>query len=246
MKRSNSWPNRWGIALAVVLVGPLLSRAVAEPVPIRLDLTASGGGQTTGGTVNQPSGTMVGTAFFASGNLTGDGWNLDWAVDGNTDPVVNGVFSVVNELSVPQEFNLQVVMPVDPIFPFSLTGGSISGTVSDTNGNGATLTTLFNTALYTSKIDGNAFRTLYDDPTTFVAGGFDTIAIPAVSFGNPIPSQLGPLVNSSIGIDLNFTLSPGDRAAFTSVFVAEVPEPGTWLLLVLGAVGVALASRRRG
>jgi hypothetical protein len=69
-----------------------------------------------------------------------------------------------------------------------------------------------------------------------------------LSFGNPIPSLAGPSALASIGIDLEFTLTPGDSASFTSIFVVvpvPVPEPGTFSLVSLGILGIAAGGRRR-
>jgi hypothetical protein len=77
------------------------------------------------------------------------------------------------------------------------------------------------------------------------AGPFLSNVIGPAAFGTPIPSQPGPAALATIGITIDFTLTPGDSATFTSVFVVEsIPEPGTGLMVGLGLI--ALAARRRG
>ena len=102
-------------------------------------------------------------------------------------------------------------------------------------------------ALYTALIDGAPVQTLYADPQAFSAGGaFFSGNIPNVAFGTPIPSQPGPAVAASIGIQYRFNLTAGDSASFTSNFVVQVvPEPAAGALFALGLGGLALVSRRR-
>lgn len=58
--------------------------------------------------------------------------------------------------------------------------------------------------------------------------------------------MLGPGANSSIGITLRFTLTPGDQASITSVFnIVAVPEPVTGALVGFGLLGLAVAGRKR-
>lgn len=96
-------------------------------------------------------------------------------------------------------------------------------------------------ALYTALIDGLPVQTLQNSPfslstpqaanSSFASFGFDPNNIPVLS---------------SIGIQLAFTLSPGDTAAILSDFElvsVNVPEPGTLALLLVG--GGFLAIRRR-
>jgi hypothetical protein len=62
----------------------------------------------------------------------------------------------------------------------------------------------------------------------------------------PGPSIPGPAALTSIGIEHQFSLTPGDRATFTSFFVvqpAPVPEPTSYSLLAIG--GLMLLWRRR-
>lgn len=175
------------------------------------------------------------------GDLLLDNWNF--FVD--EDPVVSGVVGLTNLAATTQQFTLLFTLPiVPPILGGSVIGGSIQGGGTDNNGNGVTVATAAGSAFYTALIDGSSVQTLYDDPQSFSAGAFLSTNIPSLAFGTPIPSQAGPPALASIAIQLDFTLTAGDSATFSSVFVVEpVPEPALGGLLL--SAGLLLVARHR-
>jgi hypothetical protein len=173
-------------------------------------------------------------------------WNFDWSVSGNPDPTVSSNLTIVNNTAATQTFTSLITLPISAIPGSTLTGGSIAGSVTDINNNGATLATASGSPFYTAYIDGVAFHTLYNDPSSFsVVAGSGSTAVPGAAFGTPIPSLPGPAASTSIAIQLKFTLTPGDSMSFTSAFTVEpVPEPVGLGIFGLAAVGL-LGRRRR-
>jgi hypothetical protein len=164
-------------------------------------------------------------------------------IDIDSDPVVTGTAGVTNLFSVTQQFTLLFTLPVTPIPGGTKTGGSYRGTVTDNNGNGATVSTVPGSALYTAQLDGANWQTLYAHAASTSAGSFLSASIPTQTFGTPIPSLLGPAVATSIGIKLDFNLTAFDSASFTSNHVVQpIPEPQTGALM---ALGLALLAKRR-
>ena len=166
-------------------------------------------------------------------------------VSGNIDPVLSVSFNVTNNTLSTQTYIFQFSLPISPaVTPASLTGGSTGFSISDNNGNGVTAgDALPADAFYTAIIDGVDYQTMDLLSTNLSAGNFES-AIRNDSFGVPIPSQLGPAANTDIGLRYKFTLTPGDSAAVTGVFVVEpVPEPGSLALIATG--GALLVRRRR-
>lgn len=152
----------------------------------------------------------------------------------DADPLLYGNVLVQNVSAVPQiytfGFSLATTWPAP-----SLMRGSIDTSLIGTD---ALISAVTNSSIYTAQIDFGTVRTLQDYP--FMLSTPQDAVSSSAQFGfelNNIP------VNSSIGIQLRFTLSPGDTATIVSDFeVVQVPEPGTLALLLLG--GVAFWFRR--
>jgi len=166
------------------------------------------------------------------------------------DPEVHVNVALRNTSAFVQTITLETTLPTVFGGP-NVMGGSVGGSLTESNGggSGASLVVPVGSALYTALVDGGAVAQLLAAPYSLtVANNFETATVPATAFGQPIPNAPAPGVASSIGLRLNFQLSPGDQVALSSVFVLEAlqtPEPA--LGAVLGALGlglVALRSRR--
>lgn len=175
-------------------------------------------------------------SFTYLGELVNTGWSLSWDCTVDPDPFVTANIVVTNNMAVTQTFSLLMVLPIAPaITPATLMDGSIIGTVTDNNGNDATVAAVSGGSIYTAFIDGGAVQTLMDDPFSASAGG------PFLS-DNAGPESFadlaGPAANATIAIELEFTLSAGDSASFTSIFEVVIPGPaGVALFGLAGAFG---------
>jgi PEP-CTERM motif len=162
------------------------------------------------------------------------------------DPFISASVDVINNTASIQNYSLTFTLPISPITIGSRVGGSTQGGVTDASFNGiGTLSTVgTNTALYYGLIDGSNVLPLFPDLYTInvpFAGGSASVT---TSAGLPGPTIAGPNALTSIGIRHEFSLTPGDRATFTSFFVVEpVPEPASLSLLAIG--GLVLICRRR-
>lgn len=169
-----------------------------------------------------------------------------WSSSYDKDPFVTNNVNVTNISAVPQIFTVTVLSPVVAQLPSTTMLGSVGVTLTNTADASATLTSFAPNPVYTALIDGAPVQPLLSNPYTLTcpppgAGPFCSTSDSAL-FG-PVG---GPGALSTIGITIQFTLSPGDSAGITSVFnITAVPEPGTLLLVGGGLVGLAFGGRRR-
>jgi len=182
--------------------------------------------------------------FQGSHTLPGK-FSIEWDIEADPDPFLHLTLSLTNLMSVAQNFTQTITLPVSPqIIGGSLTGGSVSGTLTDTGGGGAQLRTISTGApIYMSRIDGTDHKPLMTAPQSFTTIPYGTTGFGPDDFGTPIPTLAGPDVLTDIEIEINFELSGNDFAAIGATFVV-VPEPGTLVLVSLGAVGILFRPRR--
>jgi len=162
----------------------------------------------------------------------------------NNDPFVLNNFLVTNNLAVPQIFTVFVGLPTVVGAPNTISG-NVRTSVIDGGLDGASISTNGGQALYQALVDSTTVATLQNDPFILAApiGGSSTAS---ATFG-PTPS--GIAAGSSIGIQLRFTLSPGDTATILSRFDVNpgtgggLPEPTT--LALGGLMALVAAGFRR-
>jgi hypothetical protein len=123
--------------------------------------------------------------------------------------------------------------------------GSVTTTLTDLNGNGATLSTdPAGNAIYTATINNVAVQTLWNSQFGFAVGQFLSGATVPASFTNvPLPS--GVPADGNAGVVLRFTLSAGDAVSFAYTFNVANVVPGPGALAMLTCAGWAAYGRRR-
>ena len=127
-----------------------------------------------------------------------------------------------------------------------LMSGSITATLTDLNGNGATLSRNGVTPVYTATVNGAAMQTLWDASGArqfngFSVGQYLSGSTQSQSFAGvsgSIPD------GSNLGIELHFTLTSGDAVSIAATFTTTpAPAPGAAAMVVL--VGACGFRRRR-
>jgi hypothetical protein len=159
------------------------------------------------------------------------------------DPFVLNNILVTNTTTTTQIFSAFVGLPTTFAAP-NLISGNVTTNVIDGGQNGATIATTAGQALYRAQIDSTTVASLQNDPFSVIApvGGSNNAS---ATFG---PTASGIPVTSNIGIQLRFSLTPGDTAAILSRFdVVVVPEPMSATLMGVGLVlltGIGLRLRQ--
>ena len=181
------------------------------------------------------------------------GWS--WLADidagrrgAGSESALLGGLTLQNNTNMTQTVSLLTSVPLSTFYnPSSLIGGSASGTLT-TDGDGGTMSNVNGSEpMYRALIDGafvGGIADLFPFDSSISVVGFGSNSTGFQDFGQPIPSGNGPAANSSIGILLQFDITPGDIVGWTSNFVIdEIPTPGAAMLLAMA--GLVSSHRRR-
>jgi hypothetical protein len=121
--------------------------------------------------------------------------------------------------------------------------GGMTLTLDDSPNDFAGTLRAINNPIWNYRLNGADVASLFDAP--FQLGGSDGPSTVSASNIGLNPGQTGPLVGTvvtSMGIRLDFDLSPGERVTFNGAFFV-IPAPGA--LALLGLAGMVGGRRRR-
>jgi len=190
-----------------------------------------------------PNGNGVSTSVWDNSHgLTVSNWSMTL----DSDPFVTNNFTITNTTTSTQTYTMTATVGVSPAIASGLMRGSVGLTLTDNNGDGATLTNATGASIYKALIDGNSARTLWNNPFSFSVLAVDGTGTTNTKFGFPTREAAPESVDTAIGITISFKLSPQDSVAFTSNFdVVPVPLPAAAWLFGSGLLGLAAAARRK-
>lgn len=172
------------------------------------------------------------------------GVDLSWDLETHADPFVTGVINVFNFTGSTTTFTLNFLQPIAPAVANGVGTGSIALAIQDVFNSGTgSLTSAGGGPIYTPEVDGGVFSAgeLLAGTALNVSNAGETVSTNA-SFG---PTAVGA-VGTSLGLEIEFSLTNLDLATGTSIFeVVEVPEPSSALLLALGVMSIGIWRRVR-
>ena len=178
------------------------------------------------------------TTWTATGGWTAGGASVSWT--NNTqgwNPVTNsgftsGNFVVKNESASAQDYSITLGLIGSAAGPLTISG-SVGGQFLNTSFGLGSLTS--SGPLWAALVDGSPARNEFNNTLVF-AQPFQIVSLGNANFSGVVVPTLAV---SDISIRLNFRMSAGSEASFTSTFAFQsVPTPGALALITLaGAVG---------
>ena len=240
-----------GTALATPAAADFITGANVALISIR----ATDGGESAEANWLLPMGTLISghkewkipnKALASRGTNLGVIKLLEVAVD--ADPGISVNFSVENTTNSPKTYEVTTIPLEFPAIVNPLAYATAAFTLTDSDGNGATLTGLLP--------GGKAYEAIYNngDPGivwtrlvgSFTADAYDSAISKERRPGVSPNREMIPATIHSIQAHYKFELSAHDQVSLTSRFdVIDVPEPSILALLGAGAFGLAVCVFRR-
>lgn len=239
--------NLKSLGAACLGLGVVSTWAVAEAPSITMMISAGGQSTALSLTGNQTGITNVYNYFGSTAPDTGDwlaAWNFNASDAGTSDGFdrvfTAGNFLVTNLSTSSMVFDLVISMPIALTGP-GLFGGSVSAGV--TTQDAGSFASLGDTPIWTASSGGLTIASLLRGPISVDRTGAGSSIVGTDSFGQSSETGDSAGFGDDLTVRMQFTLSGGASASFTSVLVGQVPAPGAAALLGLG--GLLVNGRRR-
>lgn len=245
--------TRWLVAAGALLgMGALAPAAHADHVNYNLMFCADGscstdpaGATWSGDTLDEWwTNTDDLQLTDSTGTILGTVSQEDWDVGVKVDPVVRNNFTLTNTTSNTQTYTMTASASVDSVGADGQMKGSVGVSLTDndsTDGQQAVVSDAgTGSSIYTALIDGNDARSLWTDMSLTADDGRTSTADTFFDF-----EPISEAVDSTQGIRMEFSLTPGDSVAFTSRFETVVPVPAAVWLFGSGLLGLVAVARRR-
>ena len=188
-------------------------------------------------------GSYVGSAFGMN-NL----WRLDYNLVATVDDASgsqSGAFALTNLSGSTQTYSMSVSLPTTVSGDYTgLFNGSLTAVLI--TGGAGSMSSVAGLPLWTASSGGVVAGELFSDPFTATRNGPGATSLGSRSFGGATPSEPTSRFGEMLTISLNFTLSAGATASFSSAFAGTcIPVPAPGALVALGMAGLASRRRRR-
>lgn len=239
------------LTAAVVAVatcaGAVCAPALADAPPMTLTVNSGLFGKQVQLTPNSVSGAGVGTYV---GTVTGGGglWSLNYnfsAASAVQSATQAGTMAITNLSTSELTFNVTLSLPTAAAAEMTgLFNGSLSGALL-TSGGGY-LRSVESTPMWLATTDGVQIAPLFTNPVNIVRNTSGSTLMGTQSFGGSQPSLPATDFGSHVAVTLNFILSAGDTASFSSALGGVgVPVPAPGALAILASAGLVARRRRR-
>ncbi len=135
----------------------------------------------------------------------------------------NGTMTIENNSTDTIHFNGSFTVPICPKINGSATTGGTSTIKLTTNSDGGALSCdTSDPWLFAATANGEFAKKLFFCPFTMGKTGSGSTTT-NLTWGTPIPSAPGPQYINTIGHDVHFSLTPGDKVVLTLIFAAAGP-----------------------
>lgn len=235
------------VASCVGAVCLVSAPALADAPPMTLTVNSGLFGKQVQLNPNSVSGAGVGTY---AGTVTGGGglWSLNYnfsAASAVQSATQAGTMAITNQSGGELTFNVTLSLPTAAAAELTgLFNGSLSGALL-TSGGGY-LRSVESTPMWVATTDGMQIAPLFTNPVNIVRSSSGASLMGTQSFGGSQPSLPAGDFGSHVAVTLNFILSAGDTASFSSSLGGVgVPVPAPGAIALLASAGLVSRRRRR-